>query len=259
MPKARRGGSGSMRQRLQAQLAKKLSFTRYDSAFIRVSDKGSVCTCVKAQPSTAVVSLPVMSTGRHYAEFTLVAGLKGTVGVCRAGLFDPESTAGGVMATNWGWGFVALAGDGDHSQQQYRWKGQRGSAQPPRRPRTVSPPWADRPSVLLCAVREGETVGLVLDMGAGTLDVYADGERLGTIFSGLIGEFSWFAQPENSVGSGWRIQPEKTPPEAPPMELDPDPEPGTLMVDAQQLTENIKEMKDLVSHDVPRDDTCAAP
>ena len=138
MPKARRGGSGSMRQRLQAQLAKKLSFTRYDSAFIRVSDKGSVCTCVKPQPSTAVVSLPVMSTGRHYAEFTLVAGLKGTVGVCRAGLFDPESTAGGVMATNWGWGFVALAGDGDHSQQQYRWKGQRGSAQPPP-PRTVSP------------------------------------------------------------------------------------------------------------------------
>ena len=94
-------------------------------------DKGSACTCVKPQPSTAVVSLPVMSTGRHYAEFTLVAGLKGTVGVCRAGLFDPESTAGGVMATNWGWGFVALAGDGDHSQQQYRWKGQRGSAHPP--------------------------------------------------------------------------------------------------------------------------------
>ena len=112
---------------------------------------------------------------------------------------------------------------------------------------------------MLCAVREGETVGLVLDMGAGTLDVYADGERLGTIFSGLIGEFSWFAQPENSVGSGWRIQPEKTPPEAPPMELDPDPEPGTLMVDAQQLTENIKEMKDLVSHGAPRDDSCAAP
>ena len=139
MPKARRGGSGSMRQRLQAQLAKKLSFTRYDSAFIRVSDKGSVCTCVKPQPSTAVVSLPVMSTGRHYAEFTLVAGLKGTVGVCRAGLFDPESTAGGVMATNWGWGFVALAGDGDHSQQQYRWKGQRGSAQPPPPP-APSPP-----------------------------------------------------------------------------------------------------------------------
>ena len=127
-----------------------------------------------------------------------------------------------------------------------------------RPPPRIAPRRLTAPSVLLCAVREGETVGLVLDMGAGTLDVYADGERLGTIFSGLIGEFCWFAQPENSVGSGWRIQPEKTPPEAPPMELDPDPEPGTLMVDAQQLTENIKEMKDLVSHDAPRD-TCAAP
>ena len=34
-------------------------------------------------------------------------------------------------------------------------------------------------------------IGMVLDLDEGTLDVYKNGRRLGTLMSGLVGEYCW--------------------------------------------------------------------
>ena len=40
---------------------------------------------------------------------------------------------------------------------------------------------------------DGTTLGMLLDLGNGTLSVYQDGQRLGTLKDGLAGEYCWIA------------------------------------------------------------------
>jgi len=42
-------------------------------------------------------------------------------------------------------------------------------------------------------------IGFVLDLDEGTLDVYKNDRRLGTMKSGLVGEYCWVVSREGSV------------------------------------------------------------
>ena len=110
---------------------------------------------------TAVCKEPKMRSGKHYAEFTLVKGTNCTIGVCKAE-FDPEDRKL-ACATADGWGYSARLGNLHHNtlRPTTRWTGQK-------------------------AAREGNVIGMLLNMDLGSLTVYHDGVKTGELVrSGL--------------------------------------------------------------------------
>jgi len=154
-----------------------LQFTAYPMQ-LQVSEDGAR---VSKQPGdrwgkyrTAVCTNTPMTKGVHYAEFRLVrkAGWL-RVGVVNADLqphqqqsdpFNALSWAptesfdarcgGSATASSWGWGYNAALGSCWHKSGFEDWVGQR-------------------------AADSGDTVGLLLDVNQGCLDVFLNGERLG--------------------------------------------------------------------------------
>ena len=110
---------------------------------------------------TAVCKEPRMRSGKHYVEFTLVKGTNCTIGVCKAE-FDPEDRKL-ACATADGWGYSARLGNLHHNtlRPTTRWTGQK-------------------------AAREGNVIGMLLNMDLGSLTVYHDGVKTGELVrSGL--------------------------------------------------------------------------
>lgn len=110
-----------------------------------------------------------MSSGLHFAEFTLVSGDNITVGVTHAA---DKDLCGGVATTDTprGWGYHALSGELRHAGLTSDWTGRQASA-------------------------TGTTIGLLLDCAAGALTVYKNDSRLGVIASGLHGlRLRWMVQ-----------------------------------------------------------------
>ena len=108
----------------------------------------------------------VMASGVHYAEFTRT-GEYGLVGVARGGF----EVAAGELPSNSaaGWAYDMYDGVLRHGGGGSAWAGQEGC-----------------PS--------GATVGLRLDLTAGTLEVFRDGRRLGVMAEGLAGPLCWHAE-----------------------------------------------------------------
>ena len=126
---------------------------------------------------TAMCRGQVMRDGQHSCDFTIVKGRKIVVGVCQAG-YNP---AAGPPPTHSpaGWGFHALGGDLCHALVA----GER-----------AWPKWAGQ-----SGVAPGDKLGLRLDLTRGSLDVYKNDQRLGTMVRNqLLGqELCWMVEIEN--------------------------------------------------------------
>jgi hypothetical protein len=129
---------------------------------ITLSAGGSVATKAVGDYSLrAAASKVVMRAGRHYAQFTVVAkGDSIFFGVIRPG-WDVE---GGQNAPHVD-GHCFL----DFNGRRYpgnRWEGMQ-------------------------AAKQGDRIGMLLDLDQGTMTVYKNDERLGVMATGLSGEYSW--------------------------------------------------------------------
>ncbi|EJK69816.1 hypothetical protein THAOC_08889 [Thalassiosira oceanica] len=149
-----------------------------------------------ANTSTALSSGYVMSSGSHYAEYEIIAG-EPFIGVVRpmpgldAGSFGDYSYFVGdepryptfLAQRSSGWGACSnvhacdySCGDGemnwtDWEEVEYlalRWEGMEGCGR-------------------------GDTVGMLLNLGEGTLTVYKNSRRLGVMRDGLSGSYCWYA------------------------------------------------------------------
>ena len=116
---------------------------------------------------SAVCGEVLQAEGEAYAEFTWVDGGSGLyVGVARAGV-DPSSVSGGLSNTADGWMYACSSGNYYHNGVSAK-------------------PWA---SGTKQAIKEGETVGLLLRQGS--LSVYIEGKQVGTMVTGLAGQLVW--------------------------------------------------------------------
>jgi hypothetical protein len=154
-------------------------WSRYSAKGYEVSEGGARLTITAETHSTAendfraalatVAGRAPMVVGgdgagaMHYAEFEIFQNM--FIGVGRPGL-DVEQTH--AYETEEFWGLYCYDGDLMHAGQPTRWDGQQSFGQ-------------------------GDTMGLLLDCGAGHLVVYKNGARLGVAAAGLTGELCWAA------------------------------------------------------------------
>ena len=110
-----------------------------------------------------------MRAGRHYADFTWVAGSYVMVGVARAGL-DLASAQAYKTADFWGWYSSNGRINADYGPNTAKnWPGQQKFA-------------------------VGDRCGVLLDCGAGSLTMYKNGQRLGVaVANGVAGDLHWAA------------------------------------------------------------------
>eukprot|EP01046_Picozoa_sp_COSAG06_P005008 COSAG06_NODE_218_length_20036_cov_21.649446_7_plen_414_part_00 len=149
-----------------------------DSKQAHLSEGGSVVTLTGAQimgpgggtmydwGTCTAASAVAMRSGRHYAAFT-VLGVHQRDGVY-FGLIRPAHgdindyrMAGGTQDECFYFTQTGMGSRGD-------WQGRQ-------------------------AARQGDTIGLLLDFGSGSLTVFRNGVRLGVMATGLEGEYSWAA------------------------------------------------------------------
>jgi hypothetical protein len=131
--------------------------------------------------SRAAASKAVMRAGRHYAQFTVVSGRTMFFGVIRPG-WDAE---GGLNAPGVAGHCFYGTYTGRHFPGSHMWKGMQGA-------------------------KEGDRIGMLLDLDQGTLTVYKNDEWLGVMATGLSGEYSW-AVSMFDAGNSARIEPAALP------------------------------------------------
>jgi hypothetical protein len=131
---------------------------------ITVSEGGSVATkAIEDGFARAAASKAAMRAGRHYAQFTAVSGgYLMCFGVIRPG-WDVE---GGAYAEDLDGHCFCVTLDGTRFPAQQDWEGRQHA-------------------------REGDRIGMLLDLDQGTMTVYKNDERLGVMATGLSGEYSW--------------------------------------------------------------------
>jgi hypothetical protein len=162
-------------QRLPAQVAAQLAFTRVSAEHYDVSAEGGALLQAKVGCTyrAAVCAGHVMSTGRHAVEFTMVQ--TGTTNYMFVGLARPDIDVQKLDAYKWDkfWGLYGTGGALHHAGRFDGWAGRQRFG-------------------------KGDVVGLLLDCDAGTLTVKKNGKRLGVAATGLTGEFCWAAAPYRS-------------------------------------------------------------
>eukprot|EP01046_Picozoa_sp_COSAG06_P032103 COSAG06_NODE_3183_length_5718_cov_83.394910_4_plen_336_part_00 len=129
-------------------------------------------------------SKAMMRAGRHYAQFTVVRGRFMFFGVIRPGWDveggeDPSRDCPEADAVD-GHCFYAV-GSGSRYPAQHDWEGRQYA-------------------------REGDRIGLLLDLDQGTMTVYKNDERLGVMATGLSGEYSWAVSMHLGLGDSMRIE-----------------------------------------------------
>jgi hypothetical protein len=132
---------------------------------ITLSEGGSVATKgeVGETQQRAAASKAVMRAGCHYAQFTVMHGLDMFFGVTRPGWNVQAGQIAHMVAGHCFYGTYA----------GWRFPGYRN--------------WEGRQS----AQKEGDRIGMLLDLDQGTVTVYKNDERLGVMATGLSGKYSW--------------------------------------------------------------------
>eukprot|EP01046_Picozoa_sp_COSAG06_P014855 COSAG06_NODE_933_length_11441_cov_12.056075_5_plen_312_part_00 len=152
-------------------------FGRSHESLITLSEGESVATKgVGDYRTRAAASKAVMRVGRHYAQFTVGSGCYMFFGVIRPG-WDVE---GGHDAQRVDGNCFYYTYNGSRFPAPHGWKGRQGVR------------------------RQGDRIGLLVDLDQGTMTVYKNDERLGVMATGLSGEYSWAAT-LLYAGSGARI------------------------------------------------------
>ena len=127
------------------------------------ADGGALVVRPSEGERTLLVNGPVMKSGRHFCEFTLVkTHFDFIIGLARPS-FKPSGNAGGVSVSasvkkgkGLGWGLRTHSGALCHAGRGRSWEGQ-------------------------AKMPQGSRVGLLLDLGEGSLTCYLDGRKLGSV------------------------------------------------------------------------------
>jgi hypothetical protein len=123
---------------------------------ITLSEGEALATRGEHDDNRAAASKAVMRAGRHYVQFTVVSGYNMMFGVIRPG-WDVEGEED--MDSVDGHCFYCTCSGHD-------WEGRQGA-------------------------KQGDRIGLLLDLGQGSMTVFKNDERLGVMATGLSGEYSW--------------------------------------------------------------------
>jgi hypothetical protein len=132
-------------------------------ATITLSEGGSRATVSEKTEWHTAASKAVMRAGRHYAQFTVVSSEAMFFGVIQPG-WDVE---GGMDADSVDGHCFYYTYDGYRCPGFRDWEGMQG------------------------AQKEGERIGMLLDLDQGSMTVYKNDERLGVMATGLSGEYCW--------------------------------------------------------------------
>jgi hypothetical protein len=145
---------------------------------ITVSEDGSRATTRAGYTGgywRTAASKAVMRAGRHYAQFTVVSGRLMFFGVIRPGW----DVGGGMDADNVDGHCFYYTCDGQRCPGEHDWEGMQD------------------------ARKQGDRIGMLLDLDQGSMTVYKNDERLGVMATGLSGEYCWAvtmgSQEEDSV------------------------------------------------------------
>ena len=139
---------------------------------VTLSEGGAVASADAAQDDYRCAASKPMRAGRHFARFTLLSDdtdkedVHPFVGLIRPG-WNVRGTEANVM-----YGPCDVEGHCFYDTLEGR-----------RRPGPVEWDGMER--------GDGREIGMLLDLDRGTLGVFANGERLGTIATGLSGEYCW--------------------------------------------------------------------
>lgn len=176
------------------QLQAPLRFSKADSSIL-LSDDGTTASIGHAigRSSTGVACTGIaMRAGQHYAEFTIETGHQWT-GDVYVGVIRPINQINGHMK------------DGECEQGSYMCDVKDGKLCDS----FSSLSWQGRNTLSwggMQAVHEGDSFGMLLDLGAGSLTAYMHDRRLGLVATGLTGEYVWavsmFDGPSVRISSG---------------------------------------------------------
>jgi hypothetical protein len=168
VPRRGRGSWLGLMWEVESLRRRSAVFGRSHDEYMTLSEGGSVATRSEGGSSVGwshgtAASKALMRAGRHYAQFTVVAGMDLWFGVIR-----PSWDVEGGKDTHWVDGHCFYGTFNGH-----RWPGEH---------RWEGPHYARE---------EGDRIGLLLDLDQGTMTVYKNDERLGVMATDLSGEYSW--------------------------------------------------------------------
>ena len=158
-------------------------------ASITLSEDGALATRERTNPDDffyrSAQSKPVMRSGRHFAQLTLVAGDFAIFGVQEPGSFDVEGETDADPAER---GAAPNGADAEDCHRRCFYHSADGG-------RLLVPfggwptrHWEGRQS----ATAVGDRIGMLLDIDQGSLSVWKNGEPLGVMQDwGLTGRFCW--------------------------------------------------------------------
>jgi hypothetical protein len=126
-----------------------------------LSEGGAVATKGDERGQRNAASRAVMRAGRHYVQFTVLSGYM-MCGVIQPG-WDVE---GGENAHRVDGHCFYITGNGCCCPGYNSWEGMQGA-------------------------KQGDRIGMLLDLDQGTMTVYKNDKRLGVMATGLSGEYSW--------------------------------------------------------------------
>jgi hypothetical protein len=172
----RRGRESRLRMMWEVEVLRKdLVFGR-SHAEITLSEGGSRATRTGTGVWLVAASMAVMRAGRHYAQFTVVGGIRIFLGVIRPGWgVEREEDATEVTGHCFYETFFGRRRPGHHD-----WEGRQRA-------------------------RQADRIGMLLDLDQGTMTVYKNDERLGVMGTGLSGDYSWAVE-LRSQGESARIE-----------------------------------------------------
>jgi hypothetical protein len=162
-------------------------FDRMSAKGMKLSERGArVTRTAKDSSWRTAASKAVMRAGRHYAQFTVMNGIAMFIGVIRPG-WDVE---GGEDAQHVNGHCFYYTYHGCHFPGYNGWEGMQGA-------------------------RDGDRIGLLLDLDQGSMTVYKNDERLGVMATGLSGEYCWAVVLSGRQGDSARIETAASAPASP--------------------------------------------
>ena len=155
---------------------------------VQLSEDATVATKLSgwglAMPKIAICKGDRMEAGRHYAEFTFREMNQPGRG-CACGVIRPDCPD------------LEFPSNHDQDAWAFQTSNTGSDAAGHLQHRGVSTDWPGRETA-----EAGDVIGLLLDLGQGSLTAYKNGSRLGCMKeSGLTGPLCWFVQVENTGDS----------------------------------------------------------
>jgi hypothetical protein len=197
----RRGRKSWLAQMWEVQSLRRGAVLGRSHESITLSEGGALATVSNTDWHTdwhTAASKAAMRAGRHYAQFTMMEGEDDLFfGVIRPG-WDVE---GGEDAADVDGHCFYYTGNGLRYPGRLGWEGARN--------------WA----IVMQGAKQGDRIGMLLDLDQGSMTVYKNDERLGVMATGLSGEYCWAVEIICELGCSARIESAATPASKPVEEM----------------------------------------